>query len=446
MNRRRPRRVSLVGMSPGLAQSGGEAEAWRFPSYGMRRVEAALKGDPRFAGLEVSAHELPMLEAGELADLLLDDRSDLYAFSAYIWSFPTFLETARLLRRRDPDCGLLFGGPSAEPAMCALPSHADALEVLDALVLGEGEVALREILAAGSLDPGALATIRGLALPDPRGWRRTPPRPLDERLDELPSPAALGLLRRNDIAYLETFRGCPLSCSFCEWGTMGAGSFFSREYLTRELQALAALEPVTTYLVDAGLNLNARAFRNLAAAEAEVGFFAARSAIVQLYPSLLGDEHLRFLEGAGSLWLSVGLQSFDEEVLGTVDRKAGRERFDRVVSDLSQLPNVRSLTVELILGLPADRPERFAASLARARGLGCGVRVYRCLVLPNGLMTRAPAEQQVRFDERTLMLTSSVGWSPEALAHEHRQLDALAAATPGGAAGEYWWYLPPVRG
>ena len=444
--RRRIQKVVLVGMSPPLAKPEDPEVEWRFPSFGMRRIEASIQADPDLAGLELATFELAMLDGEELAELLLAERPDFIGASAYIWSFPNLLEMARLVRARDPGCAIVFGGPSAEPPMCSLPMYSDSIRVLDALVTGEGEIAIREILAGGDVDPERLRTIPGLALPGPFGWRKTAARPLNERLDELPSPAAMGLLPKRQVAYLETFRGCPLSCSFCEWGVMGAGTFFSQEYLERELAALAALEPFTTYLLDAALNLNKKAFRNFAAAEEKIRFFAGSSIIALLYPSLLADEHYRFLEGIGSLYLSVGLQSFDEDVLSGVDRRLKSAQFDRTIAELGQLPNVRSLSIELILGLPTDSPARFRASLERALDVGCGIRVYRCLVLPNGLMTRAPEEQAVRFDERSLLLTSSAGWSEADLRAADEFLTALAATRRGGYAGDYWWYFPPGTG
>ncbi len=51
-----------------------------------------------------------------------------------------------------------------------------------------------------------------------------------------------------------------------------AGSILSEDYLTRELEALAAHDAPAVFNVDAGLNLNAQAFRNLVAAEKKVGF------------------------------------------------------------------------------------------------------------------------------------------------------------------------------
>lgn len=445
MNRREIRKVVLVAASPALAKPENRDLDWSFPSFGVRRIQASIASDPALADVELETWELPGIAAEELASRLLDARADLVGFSTYVWSFAGFLETARRLRRADPRISLIFGGPAAGPRMCALEPYADAHEVLDALVIGEGERTIREVLAAGFSDGDRLRAVAGLALPTSRGFEPTAPRPLDTRLDELASPSQLGLIPPGWVAYLETFRGCPMSCSFCEWGVMEAGAHFSAEYLERELSAIARARPVSIYQVDAALNLNKHAFRGLEAAARSTGALRDQTLITLLYPALLDEGHLRFLERVGSLFLTVGLQSFDEEVNTAVERRTRRDRFERVVADLDALPNLRGLAIELILGLPTDGPERFRASLERALAYGLGVRVYRCLVLPNGLMSRAPAAHQIRFDPASLALTSSIGWSREALAVEQQRLTELTSGLAGGYSGEYWWYFPPTR-
>lgn len=61
-----------------------------------------------------------------------------------------------------------------------------------------------------------------------------------EFLDEIASPFQLDLMPPGSVAYLESYRGCPLSCRFCEWGASEtAPAVFSRDYIERELHAFA---------------------------------------------------------------------------------------------------------------------------------------------------------------------------------------------------------------
>jgi len=156
-------------------------------------------------------------------------------------------------------------------------------------------------------DPAIVADNPGLTLPAGGTWHRTPPAlgPVD--LDLLPSPFQLDLMADGAVAYLETFRGCPLSCRFCEWGTDRGRGIFSADYIAQEMRAFARLQAPAVFLLDAGLNLNIRAFRNLRQAAAETGFLKNTLFWAEIYPTAVRDEHLDFLREVGPAYLGVGL-------------------------------------------------------------------------------------------------------------------------------------------
>ncbi len=108
------------------------------------------------------------------------------------------------------------------------------------------------------------------------------------------------------VGYLNHFALCPMSCTFCEWELpISREGAFSEDYLTRELEALAAHDAPAVFNVDAGLNLNAQAFRNLVAAEKKVGFLKKFWLGCEIYPSKITDEHLEFLSQCGPSYLAL---------------------------------------------------------------------------------------------------------------------------------------------
>jgi radical SAM superfamily enzyme YgiQ (UPF0313 family) len=410
----------------------------RFPSYGVRRVEAALRHDPRLQDADVLLHDGKRSTAEELLELLEDFRPDVVGLAAYVWSTATMVELARGLKERHPEVTVVFGGPSARKEMFDLPPFARPFDYLDALVLGEGEETFAEVVLLAGRDRDALASIPGLAVPRPDGtWITAPPRVANDDMDTVASPYQSGLMPHGHVAYLETFRGCPLSCSFCQWGVMEAKRFFSYDYLVKELTALKNARPLYTFIIDAALNLHPRAFRNLAAAEREVGFFRDSMLLSEVYPAYLRDEHLEFLASAGAVHCGVGVQSLESEALKANQRPFRPEHLRGVIDQLLRFGPV---DLEIILGLPGDTPEGFRRTLHALLELPCSVRVYRCLVLPDALMSRAPAGADLRFDPLTLLLESCSTWPAAALRETWDYVDRLAAHHPTGAvAGKYWW-------
>ena len=411
------RRVAILCLNPWEAP--GPFQPFSFAAH---RIEAALVADPRIEA-EVRVIEGRGWGLERWLEAVEDYDPDLLGFSAYLWSLPTFVALARRLAR--PGRRVVFGGPSARPEVLELPPWRGADRWIDALVIREGEESICEL----ALADGELSGIRGLALPDGRGgWRRTAERAPIADLDALASPFQLGLAPRGVSGHLETFRGCPMSCTFCQWGDLGSRSqVFSRDALAAELRAFRRSGATGVYLVDAGLNLNARAFRSFAEAEAEVGFLADSELVCEVYPSLLKAEHLDFL-AATEATVGLGLQSADTELLRRHQRPFAAGRFEGVVEALA---GVAKTTIEIILGLPGDSPEGFRRTLDYALGLPVSVRVYHCLVLPDALLSRAPASYRMDFDPVTLEMRSCLGWPAAALEAEVARLDAMVAERGG---------------
>jgi radical SAM superfamily enzyme YgiQ (UPF0313 family) len=437
-------RIALLGLSPAVAQGKGETDEHErrmleaFPSYGVRRVQAAVVADGRFRRDDVLTIERRDRTAEELATELLAFDPDVVGLALYIWSTPTMIAVARLIRAARPAATIIFGGPSAHTALLDLEPYAGTYDYVDALVIGEGEETFVQICALRTRDAHTLATVDGVAIPlAGGGWHQTPKRVPNPDMDSIASPYQLGLMEHDHAVYVETFRGCPLSCTFCQWGVLDANRFLSTAQIARELQAMKNTRAPYAFIIDAALNLHPRAFRNLAAAEKEVGFFRETPILTEVYPALLREEHLEFLRGCRAVHLGVGVQSLDEEVLQATARPFKPERLQGAID---QFLEFGVADVEIILGLPGDTPERFRRTLDRLLEMPCSVRVYKCLVLPDGLMSRAPAGSDVRFDPLSLELRSCSTWSERDLRAMHDTLDELALTHPyGSTGGAYWW-------
>jgi len=434
------RRIALLTLDANMLRD----EEWAPFNYAIRRIQAAVLADPQLADAEVELFEAWTPDALETmaADIERFD-PDLVGASAYLWSFPTFVEIARRLKRARPDRTIVFGGPSARPAMFHLEPYADAVSAVDALVVRDGEEAFQEIVRLADRSPAALLTIQGLAVSTRDGWVETPRRTGDTPLDDLPSPYRMGLVPDKVTAHIETFRGCPLSCAFCEWGAADRPSrVYSKEYLVEELETLRRLGTRGGFLVDAALNLNNRAFKNLVAAERETRFFRDFHFSCEIYPTHLRDEHLQFLSEVNVHHLGVGLQSYDKEVLARIDRPFDEKKFEAGLAALSQ---VAPATCEIIFGLPGDNPKSFQRTLDKLMDQPCNFLVYHCLVLPDGLMTRAPAGSDMVFDPGTLKMISCWGWSEKDFRDTAEKLNLLVEKH-NGRRGEYFWQLPDGLG
>lgn len=431
------RRIALVCMTP--EPDTNELGHLDLPSYGIRRILASVVADPELASAQVALVDHKRADVDAYVETLAGFDPDLVGFSIYVWSTPCLVEVARRLKARRPGCTIVFGGPSARTPLFDLPPYAGANTYLDAVVSTEGEAVFREIAKLPVLDRSSLRSVPGLHLPSSGPWLQTGHREPTSDLDAIASPFQLGIMPKNSVAYLETYRGCPLSCRFCEWGASETSkAVFSADYIARELEAFSRQGSPSVFLLDAGLNLNARGFRNLLEAEERVGFLKSSLFWAEIYPTHIQEEHMRFLSRVGTSYLGVGLQSLDPAVLKLHDRPFDRARFEKA---MAQLTSVTTAELQIIFGLPGDTPEGFRRTLEYARSFPVTVRAYHCLVLPDALMSRGRPDWAMRYDPVNLSMKSCLGWSEEDILAMRAELGAATAAS-GGKAGRFWWSFP----
>lgn len=437
----RHRRIAISFMEteiPCTDETPPEGYEWYPFSFGAYRVLAAavaafpdddvriFRGNP-----ERPEHLINELEAFD---------PDVFGGSCYVWSFAPLLEVSKQLKARRANRTVVLGGPCAHPGMFTLEPFAPLAKYVDALVTREGEEIFTDILRLPSIDAQSLATVPGVTVRTPRGWEAVPARQVYRPLDELPSPFRMGLYPPRFTPHVERFRGCPLSCSFCEWGVQeNLSRVASKEWMIEEFETFRRLDANAVYLVDAGINLSSRAFHNLAAAEREVRLLRDVPLVFMAYPDYVRDEHVDFLSQVKIRHGSVGLQSTNAEMLRRLNRRFDEQKFRH---GMKLLTEVSEITVEIILGLPGDNPDSFMRTLDTVMTLGnrvCAL-VYHCLVLPDGLLTRAPEGADLKFDPYTLKVSSCQGWTERQLHETHERLADIVHRV-GGRIGDHWYQV-----
>ncbi len=147
------------------------------------------------------------------------DTPFLCAFSNYVWNFEYNKSFAQKIKSLYPECITVFGGHQIPPDSGLLDSY----PYIDFLIHGEGEEPFAELLTAlGSQN--RFESIPGLSYRSKNGTAVNNPESFSKRSD-YPSPYQTGvfdrLLEENDVdffAIIETNRGCPHNCTYCDWG------------------------------------------------------------------------------------------------------------------------------------------------------------------------------------------------------------------------------------
>jgi anaerobic magnesium-protoporphyrin IX monomethyl ester cyclase len=223
-------------------------------------------------------------------------------------------------------CRVAANGPDVSDAP-ALYLSAGA----DAIVLGEGEMSLLDLVQHWERGIGELESLRGLILPAIGGVRTTPPRPALQDLDSLPLPAwdLLDVAAYRDAwrpAHQEfswniaTSRGCPYSCNWCAKPTFGRRyTARSPEDVAREMLRLKyEVSPDHLWFTDDILGLDVDwvvAFATeVVRADAVIPF------TMQSRVNLMTEKSVAALAKAGAREVWLGIESGSQKILDAMDK------------------------------------------------------------------------------------------------------------------------------
>jgi radical SAM superfamily enzyme YgiQ (UPF0313 family) len=359
--------------------------------------------------------------------------ADLVAFSVYVWNVRLSLAIAAALKARRPTVTIAFGGPQVPDAPERfLREH----PFIDVVAHGEGEVIFSALLDGARLDAAAdrrWEDVPGVSFLDAAGTCVTRPRPARERdLSRFPSPYLTGVFddlmdRHADhqwMAMWETNRGCPFSCTFCDWGSAVSARInrFELDRLEAEADWFAEHGISHVFVCDANFGILPR---DVEVARFLVDAYERRnqSLAVSVQNTKTATERsfeiqrMLTTSRAVSFGATLSLQSVDEQTLANVRRgnislDVFQERQRRFAAD-----GISTYT-DIILGMPGETYDSFADGVAKviAEGQHNRIAFYNCSVLPNAEMGNP--EYRQRFGMETV---------PVRIVHEHDPLDRAAA-------------------
>lgn len=278
----------------------------------------------------------------QLAEQVVARRPRIAGFSVYLWNVRLVEATAQILRQVAPQLRLVAGGPELTPEY---PRAA----LFDAVVIGEGETAFRN-LCAEWLGAAATGTARGRVL------RAEPEDPAALALPD-------GLYADADLAqrtvYVEASRGCPYGCAYCT--SAGTGL---------RLLPLERLLPAFDRLWQRGLRrfkFLDRSFNAPAGhAAAVLDFFLGRATPDMRLHFEINPDHLHEVVAArlasfpkNTLHLEVGIQTLNPGVARAIGRSPDT---GAALGNLAFLTRQTGAAVhaDLIFGLPGEDEASFA--------------------------------------------------------------------------------------
>ena len=317
-------------------------------------------------------------------------------FSNYIWNTEYNKALAKEVKRLYPACTVIFGGHNVPPDGTFL----EEFGYIDLLIHAEGEEAFRAVLLELNKSTPDFSGIHNLSYRASDGTIRTTPTDVLDRTD-FPSPYLTGVF--DDIlkehpdmqldAILETSRGCPRSCAYCDWGcTNSRVKLFPLDRVLAEIEWFG--QHKIAFLWGADANFGAYERDELIADKLieTRKKYGCPERIRTNYAKNQYDRVFRISRKLESVGLTkegatLSFQSLNPATLKSIGRS--NMSFDKF-RELMRLYQENGVTTysELILGLPEETYESFCRGIGKLLELGQHrlINVYNCEILPNSPM------------------------------------------------------------
>jgi radical SAM superfamily enzyme YgiQ (UPF0313 family) len=354
-------------------------------AFGLRYLLANL-GDlqPRACLAEFDIHQRPL----DVAEVLLARNPKIIGFGIYIWNVEPTTEVIAAIKRVRPDIKIILGGPEVSYETEAQP----IVQLADHVITGEADLKFAEVCRV-LLERRSPTRLENVGVQS-RDVRYCSDGTLKRELQHAESETGVPLPKiipaeppefsqivlpydfytDDDIAhriiYVEASRGCPFTCEFC---------LSSLDIPVRQVPLPALLEQLQRLLdrgvkqfkfVDRTFNLNvdiSKTILEFILERYQPGYFFHFEMIPDQLPEALREVIVKFPPGA--LQFEVGVQTFNEEVGAAIKRRQNYERLEDNFRFLRHQTGVY-IHADLIVGLPGETLESFAAGFDRLIALG----------------------------------------------------------------------------
>ena len=382
-------------MTVQIAQINAQAGSQQYLPYSAGMLQTYAQSRPLVAEhikfLPVISHRKPV------NDLLQDvDNPNVFAVSVYMWNFNLSLALAEKVKKQNPDCLIIAGGPHIPNRVI---DFFNRFPIIDIICHGEGEITFADILEC-RVKSSDFNNVKGISFRSSHTGRivSTKPRQKIQDLSILPSPYLAGTFdtlinTHKDTDWLvvwETNRGCPYTCTFCNWGYTGDLKIYSfpMARLLGEIDWFSGRRLKWISGCDANFGILKQ--------DVLIAKALARVKIITGFPEtfrvcMAKNSNERVLETASILHdgqlhkgVSISMQSLDPDTLNHIKRRnIGMESFKSLQARYFEA-DIPTFT-ELIIGLPGETYNSFKKGIDQILDAGqhSQIKINYCTILPN---------------------------------------------------------------
>lgn len=330
------------------------------------------------------------------------DSNGVYLFSNYIWNWTYNKTLANKLKNTYPNSTVIFGGPG-------IPKDENLrkdIEHVDTFIHGMGEQALMNLLK-NKLN--RIKNPKNITVPM-------------KSLDDIPSPYTTGLfdniMELEDMgmrATLETNRGCPFPCTFCDWGSVAYKKLlkFPIEKIKGEIKWFSDNKIKTLNIADANVGVFAKRdeewLMELVKYQKETGYpSAADAAWYKNSSERIMQLAKKTQEIGNNKSYTISMQSMNPKTLKEIKRQnLTIPEINNLLTKANKL-GIRSFS-EMILGLPYETKNSWIDGFTKILEAGqhSHLEAWFCQILPNSEL--GSPESIAKHEIKTIQLNDYIG-------------------------------------
>lgn len=277
---------------------------------------------------------------------LLSEKSDIYAFSCYIWNIEYVKKLIDDAKKFNPECKIIVGGPQAY----AERDYFVEISV-DVVLVGNGEYIFGQ--AVDKLVKGEKIADK-VIIANEKDYSFAKETDVHYRALEK-------YIENNDheILYFETSRGCPYKCAYCMASLSNKVEYLDEAYIFKCIDLINKQKYRIIKVCDRTFNSNIERMHNILRYISNNND-SQKCWHFEVAVHLFNEETFEILANMprACVQFEVGVQSFNPDVLAVVSRHIDIEKTVENLKRLIALDNA-FIHVDLIAGLPGENLASF---------------------------------------------------------------------------------------
>ncbi len=320
------------------------------------------------------------------------DTPFVVGFSCYIWNYEFNKRLAKAIKEAFPECKIVFGGHQiSKDSESVLETY------VDYLLQGEGEENFRKLLLH-LVNREKAENIHNLIYNDDGVVRHTDTAShpdIPERVSAYTEGYFDDIVKSEELyfsAILETNRGCPNRCAFCDWGNVKSKiKLYDIEMIKKEIDWMSENKIEYCYCADSNFGMFARDLAivdYLIEKHNETGYPKKFQATYSKNnPETVFEITKKLNQSGMSKGATLSFQSMNQNVLDKIYRKnMPLEYFKKLMALYNG--NGISAYSEIIIGLPGETYESFKDGIEQLLEAGqhMSINFFNCELLVNSIM------------------------------------------------------------